>query len=132
MSNRNEQSGHNLTDRQRRVIPIILSCKTIVTGCRKARLSRTTLYEWLKQPEFKKAFEVESRETVEEALRALKMLANDSVNVLSRLLRARSESVRYRTATAIIENLLRSRDQDELESRLAQLEQSVQDTRNDF
>jgi len=42
-----------LTERQRKAIPFLVSSPTYTEGCKKAKINKTTLYNWLKEPEFK-------------------------------------------------------------------------------
>jgi hypothetical protein len=50
----NEMDDVNtLTDRQRRVIPFLLASPSIEEACRRARINKTTVYEWLKDETFR-------------------------------------------------------------------------------
>ncbi|MHC4073721.1 MAG: phBC6A51 family helix-turn-helix protein [Planctomycetota bacterium] len=42
-----------LTRRQIRTIPFLVTSPTFTQGCEKAKINKTTLYKWLKSPEFK-------------------------------------------------------------------------------
>jgi hypothetical protein len=44
---------NTLTDRQRRVIPFLLASPSIEEACRRARINKTTVYEWLKDETFR-------------------------------------------------------------------------------
>ncbi len=46
-----------LTARQLKAIPHIVSSHTYTEGCKKAKINKTTLYKWLKEPEFKVEFD---------------------------------------------------------------------------
>ena len=47
------QNALTLTARQLKAIPFVVSSPTYTEAIEKARVSRKTFYEWLKQPEFK-------------------------------------------------------------------------------
>ena len=128
----NKQPKATLSRIQARALPILLSASSIAAGCRKAGISRDRYYDWMREPEFRTAYEEASNDLVKDSLSNLKLLATDAVSVLQRLLRARSESIRYRTATSIIDSLLKLRDQEEIEQRLSELERTVHDTKDDF
>jgi len=42
-----------LTDRQLKAIPHLVSSPTYTQGCKKAKVNKGTFYKWLKDPEFK-------------------------------------------------------------------------------
>jgi hypothetical protein len=50
---RQNDGGSKLKARQARFLPILLASPTYTEACRKGRVSRDTLYEWLKDPAFK-------------------------------------------------------------------------------
>ena len=54
-SDKSQQNGgkSDLTDRQLKAIPIIVASPTYTQGCRRAKVNRTTFYEWLKDPHFR-------------------------------------------------------------------------------
>jgi len=112
----------NLTKKQLKAIPLILESKTIIGGVEKADISKTTFYEWLKIPEFKEEFVRQRQEIIDLALHELKTSTSEAVNVLRDLLRAEGEGVRLRTAQAILENVLKSIELENLETRVIALE----------
>ena len=118
-ANRTER---NLTDKKMRAIPLILGAKSISEGIDKAKISRTTFYEWMKSSEFKSEFVKQRNEIVNLALHELKTSAGEAVAVMRKLLASRNESIRLRTAQGMIENLLKSIQLEELEQRITALE----------
>lgn len=120
--NKTEQ---NLTKRQLRAIPLILEARSIGEGVKKAGVSRTTFYEWLKHPHFKDEFERQRKEIVDFALHQIRAAAADAADVLRKLLSAESENVRLRAATTIIEHVSKFNEHEELAKRLDQLEEAL-------
>ena len=118
-SNENKQ---NLTEKQLKAIPMILQAKTITEGVKKARISRVTFYEWLKNSEFKKEFTRQRQEIIDLALHELKTSASEAVTVLRNLLTAEGESVRLRTALGILEHIGKFIELEKLEGRIDALE----------
>lgn len=118
-------TGQNLTKNQLKAIPVILEAKSITEGVKKTGISKTTFYEWLKAPEFKAEFVRQRQELVDLALHELKTSASEAVSVLRGLLKADAESVRLRTAQAILENVLKSIELETLEKRVEELERSI-------
>lgn len=119
------KTGQNLTNKQLKAIPLVLEARSIVVGVKKARISKTTFYGWLKDPEFKAEFVLQRQELVDLALHELKMATSEAVSVLRGLLNAEGESVRLRTATAILDNVLKSIEMENLEKRVEALERSL-------
>lgn len=117
-------TGQNLT-KQLKAIPLILEAKSITEGVKKAGISKTTFYDWLKSPEFKAEFVRQRQELVDLALHELKTSASEAVSVLRGLLKADAESVRLRTAQAILENVLKSIELENIEQRIEDLERSL-------
>lgn len=115
----------NLTKNQLKVIPLVLESKTITEGMKKARISKTTFYEWLKNPDFKAEFVRQRQEIIDLALHELKTSTSEAVKVLRELLKAEGESVRLRTAQAILDNVFKSIELENIEKRLEDLERRL-------
>lgn len=120
-----DKNEQNLTRNQSKAIPLILEAKSITEGVKKAGISKTTFYAWLKSPEFKAEFVRQRQELVDLALHELKTSLSEAVTVLRELLKAEGEGVRLRTAQAIIENVLKSIELENIEQRLEVLERSL-------
>ena len=116
-----EKKG-GLTTLQRKAIPIILASKTISEGVKKAGIKRETFYQWIRDPGFKAEFIQQRQEIIDLALHELKTSASEAVSVLRELLQAEGEGVRLRTAQAILENVLKSIEIENLEKRIEELE----------
>ncbi len=117
-----DNNRQNPTDRRFRVIPVILAAKNISEGVKAAKISRDTFYEYLKDPAFKAEFVKQRREIVDLALHELKAAAGEAVAVLRKLLTARHEVIRLRTALGILEHISKFIQHEELEQRITELE----------
>ena len=86
--NKNQQNDEKteLTPRQKKFIPMLVASPTLAEACRKGKLNRTTLYEWLKQPEFKAEVERQRGQITQEAFAALSGSLDKAVGVLVGLL----------------------------------------------
>ncbi len=115
----------NLTNNQLKAILLILETKTITEGVKKAGISKTTFYEWLKNPEFKAEFIRQRQEIIDLALHELKTSTSEAVSVLRELLQAEGEGIRLRTAQAILENVLKSVEIESLEKRIEDIERNL-------
>jgi hypothetical protein len=112
----------NVSQKQLRAIPLILGAKTIEEGVKKAGISKTTFYKWQKSHEFKEEFMRHRREIVDFALHELKISTVDAVRVLKRLLKAKSEWIRLRTALGILDYVSKFIEQEDISRRLEELE----------
>ncbi len=66
-----------MTEKQQRFLTIFEQCfATTKAACKAAKISRSTFYEWLKQPEFKEAFEEIREGLIDEAEGGLHRLIN--------------------------------------------------------
>jgi len=117
-----DKTRQNPTDRRFRVIPVILGARNISEGVKAAKISRDTFYEYLKDPIFKTEFVRQRKEIVDLALHELKTAAGEAVAVLRKLLGARQEGVRLRTALGMLEQISKFIQLEELEQRITALE----------
>lgn len=114
-----------LTPKQKKMIAIILEAPSISEGCKRAKVSRQWFYISMQDSTFKAEFVRQRQELVDLALHELKTSTSEAVSVLRELLRAEGESVRLRTAQAILENVLKSIEIENLEKRVEELERSL-------
>jgi len=119
------RNSQDLSGKQTKAIAVILQSRTITDGCRKAKISRETFYEWLRNETFKAEFEGQRKEIIDFALHELKIASREAVEVLSGLLKSKKDSIKFRTATAIIENVLKSLELEDLNKRIEVLEKSI-------
>ncbi len=70
IANENKQNTEELTlsARQTKAIPILVACSTYTEGCKKAKVNRTTLYEWLSNPAFRAELEKQQKAVSQQAL----------------------------------------------------------------
>ncbi len=121
-----DEQNKTLAPRQREAIPKILAAKNITEGVKKARIKRETFYSWLKDPLFKAEFARQRDEIIDLALYELKSTASEAVNVLKSFLNAESESVRFRSATAILEHISKFRELESIERRIEAIERKME------
>ena len=127
-SDKNQQNSEKLqlTDRQLKVIPIIVSSPTYTDGCKKARLNRATFYQWLKQPEFKAELDRQRNEIVEAAFGMIAANIEKAVSTLVGLLDTKDERVKRLTANDIIGHFLKHKELKDLEERIERIEEQLE------
>ncbi len=131
MADRNNQNRTELTARQMQAIAAVIRARSVAAGCEHARISRDTWYSWKKHRKFRKEYMKASREVGQDAIDSVKLLADDAVEVLSRLLHARSAHVRLKAVTIVLDNLGRFIEQEELGQRLSELEATIEEHGSD-
>jgi len=115
-----------LTPRQIRVIPYLLGAPSIEEGCKRARVSKTTVCQWLKEENFRKALKQRRDEMIGRALDSLKSNIAKATETLVKHLDSNKEAISIRAAENIIEFAQQAREHEELEGRIATLERKFE------
>jgi len=118
-----------LSARQRRTIPFIIASPTIVEGLGKAKLSRKTFYEWLKQPEFKAELDRQRNEITAEAFGILSQSLTKAVENLVKLLDHADDRLKRLACKDVIEYILEHKAIDDLSKRIDAVEQKLSKTK---
>jgi AcrR family transcriptional regulator len=111
-----------LTDRQQRVIPFLLVSPSIEEACRRARINKTTVYEWLKDEAFRQELKHQRDAVIERALDSLKANLGKATETLVKHLESERENISIRAAESIIEFAHKALEHEELEQRIEALE----------
>jgi len=115
-------SKAKLTDRQLKAIPHIVSSSTYTQGCKKAKINKTTLYKWLKGPEFKAELDRQRDEVSAEAFGVLSQSLTKAVETLADLLDKKDDRLKRLTAKDIIYFIIRHKENEDLDKRLTAVE----------
>ena len=111
-----------LTDRQRRVIPHLLAAPSMEEACRRARINKTTVYEWLRDDTFRQELKRQRDAVIERALESLKASIVKASETLVKHLDSKRENISIRAAESIIEFAQKALEHEELEKRIEALE----------
>ena len=114
-----------LTVRQSSVIPYLLAAPSFEEGCRRAKVSKVTVYVWMKEESFRAELKRQRDELIERALDSLKANVSKATETLVKLLDSESESMRARAAEDIIEFAQKALEHEELERRIEALEEKL-------
>ena len=130
-SNKNQQNTEKtqLTGRQLKAIPIIVTTPTYSKACKKARLNRTTFYEWLKIPEFKAELDRQRDEITAEAFGVLTQSLSRAVEALVGLLDNKDDRLKRLTAKDVIDFIIRHKENEDLDKRLTEVEKLLAEKR---
>ncbi len=105
------------------------SNKTVEGVAKKIGVGERTLYRWLTLPHFKQRLEEEKKKLRHQALDELKATLNSAVSALRELLGSANESIRLRGAQSVIDFNLKLGEIQDVEQRLARLEESISQSR---
>lgn len=122
----NTDEKPKLNRRQLKAIPFIVSNPNYTQGCEKAKINKTTLYKWLKQPEFKAELDRQRSEIVEAAFSMIAQNIEKAVTTLAGLLDSKDERIKRLTANDIIGHYLKHKELKDLEERILQIEEHLQ------
>lgn len=118
-------SEAKLTDRQLKAIPHIVSSPTYTEGCKKAKINKTTLYKWLKEPVFKTELDRQRDEVAAEAFGVLSQGLTKAVEALVSLLDNKDNRLKRLAAKDVIDFMIRHKEIEDLDQRLVAIEQRL-------
>jgi len=118
--------GQKFSRKKEQAIAALLSHRTIEEAAKAGGISFATLKRWLKLPEFQAEYLQARREGVHQANARIQQNAGAAASVLLRLMAdpLTPASVRARAAECILERAGKSLELDDLELRIARLEES--------
>jgi hypothetical protein len=122
-------SNKNLTERQRRCLPHLISCKNLTEGCRSAGITTECFYTWLEQPSFKAELYKLRNAAMSEGLQQLRDAVTHASMKLIELLESSTEETRRKAACNILEYSLKIEELREIDSRLESIERLVLERR---
>lgn len=120
---------NKLTNRQLLAINHILNSPSIEQACQNAKVSRPTIYKWLKDETFKAELKRQRDEVVNGALDRLKGAITKAVEELIKLTGAQREEVRRLACNDIITHTLKTLEIEDIEQRLEKIERVVLERR---
>ena len=117
--------GQKLTRKQDVAILALLSEPTHARAAAKVRISESTLHRWLHLPEFLAAYRAARSRMVEGAIATLQRLGTNAVVALGKNLTCGHPTSEIRAAIAILNFSMRGVEMLDLESRLAEVEERI-------
>ncbi len=124
-----EKRLNSLSTRQSRVITVLVQARNIEDGAKRAGISKTTIYKWLRQPPFREELTRRKNELMDVAVENLKSQVERAVSVLAALLDSDNETVRRYVANDILTHALKAKEIQEIEDRLSGIERIVLEKR---
>ncbi len=129
MTKSDTSQGGELSERQKKAIPFFVNAPTVEGGCKGAKISRETYYQWLSDPAFKEELKRHRDRVVEEALDSMKGNMARAVSALVGLLETKNQFLKRSVANDILGHVLKSKELEDIERRIEALERAVRDKR---
>jgi phage terminase small subunit len=116
-----------LSTKQRRAIEALLSTGDVTAAAKEARVGKSSLYRWLREPAFLAAVREAEAAALDELSRMLVRLGRTAVGTLAKAMSDPKAPwpTRVRAADASLARLLQLRELATLEARVTELERSV-------
>ncbi|MDD4980127.1 MAG: hypothetical protein PHC54_02485 [Candidatus Omnitrophica bacterium] len=114
-----------LSNRQLLTVSHIITSPTLEEARRKAKVSKGTLYAWLKEEAFKVELKRQRDEVIKEALSRLKSAISQAVEKLVKLLDNEKPDLRRLVCRDILNYALKSIELEDIETRIANLEEKT-------
>ncbi len=106
-----------ITAKQRRAIPLVISELSIEEGCKSASISAKTWYAWLRQEEFKREVDRHREMVVLKSLDRLKAAVKNTVDGLANLADAEEKNVRLRALWHVLNYFLKAKEFENMAAR---------------
>jgi hypothetical protein len=125
--------GNKFGRKQEAAIAALIANRNQEEAARSAGIAPSTLKRWLKLPDFRRAYREARREIVQQTNARLQQSSGAAVTVLLKLMAdsATPPAVRARTAHCIVECANRSLEFEDIEQRIASLEEGARQKRDD-
>ncbi len=121
----NGNGKEKLTEKQVRIIPFLLGAPSMEEACKQAKISKVTVYGWLKEDTFREELRKQRDEVVRRALEALQANVTKATKTLVKHLDSKHENISIRAAESIIAYTQKVLEHDELERRIEALEEKL-------
>jgi len=120
-------TSRELTSAQLKVISLSLAGVSIEDIAKEIKISRTTIYRWLKQDLFQETLDLQRQEIFERGITRLKSAVDLAVIVLINALGSNNPSLQRLAAKDILSLALKTVQDKEIEERLERLEAIIKE-----
>ena len=127
MKREQKNAPHTITlarARSERLIAAMLSCRTLDEAAKQAHVSRRTLFEVRKDPEFMRRYQEAADQVLESTINQLRTNATRATDTLRQVCTDKKQygQARVRASEVILNTLLKSVEMQEIVRRVARLE----------
>lgn len=117
--------GKSLSRKQKEAIPSLIGARSLEAGCRKAKISKGTLFRWMKEENFKSALEAARQAVIQESLERLKAGVSKAVDGILALAGDKDKWIKIRACEKVLDFFMKVREVEELEGRLEKIERII-------
>jgi len=120
--------GAKFPRKKEQAILALLTHSSVGEAARSVGISEATLWRWLQNPEFQKAYQEARRQTAQRAISQLQQLSEDAVASLKEVLlnQQTPPSTRVAAAKIVLEMTTKAVEMDDLLTRVQRLEQLIE------
>jgi hypothetical protein len=111
-----------LSRKQREAIPCIIGARYLEDGCRKAGLSKGTLFRWMKDEIFKATLARQREAIIAESLQRLKLAITQAVDGLTELVESEEKGIKLRACEKVLDLFFKVKEATDIEERLDAIE----------
>lgn len=128
----NTEIFEGLTPEQTQAIIALVNSKTIRDASKQVKIPESNIYRWLKQKDFQAAYREAKRQTVSQAITLLQKSCTDAVKTLQDVMKDKEAPATSKVAAAktILEISTKMVEQEEIISRIEELEELVNDKKS--
>ena len=109
-------------------IPHLIAAPSIEEGCKRAKVSKATVYAWLKEEGFSEELRQQRKEPSRTAMERMKAGIAKATDTLLKHLDSAHENISIRAAESIIGFTQKAFEHEELEKRMEALEEQIAQT----
>jgi uncharacterized protein YjgD (DUF1641 family) len=122
-----EISG-KLTRKQEEVIVALLSQRNVEEAARVTKIGSRTIYRWMKDPDFDKAYREAKRAAFSQAIARLHQMTSAAVSTLGKVMVDANTpaSTKVRAADSIMNHTIKAIENEEIEARVSELERAAE------
>jgi hypothetical protein len=116
---------NSLSPKQRRIIPFLVSYRSVEEARKAAGVCQETVWRWMKQPAFRQELDAARERFINEALDRLKSSVTRAVDVLAETMTGTDATLRVRAAGMVLDHFFRVKEIQEFETRLKAVEDVI-------
>ena len=125
----NQADETGLSARQRQLLTALVATPDVQAAAKAVGVPRSTAHYWLKQPAFQKELALQRDAVLYEALDSVKAHTTQAVTEMAKLLTSSDERLRRQVCNDILGHAVRVREMENIERRIAALEEAVEENR---
>ncbi len=122
-------SESKLTVRQTKFLPVLLASPTYTAACKKGKISRDTLYAWLRDPAFRAELDRQRNDLATQGFALLSQSVVKAIETLVDLLDGSDARLKRLAAKDILDQHAKFKELDELTERIERIENRLESQR---